>query len=184
MQKLAYIYVLGESVAPNYEKASKLSDEPLKMNMPIAQYVKAYLMENGFYEKKNLNKALELYTKSAHQGFEPAKEPVALARYNKEKQIDSLLNLKTIKRAETNYVLGVEYIAGNLVKKNVKKGLSYLTTASSQGYAEAYLELGLLYKAGKVVKKNIRKANNYFSDAVILGCKEAERYLPENKKKQ
>jgi TPR repeat protein len=65
----------------------------------------------------------------------------------------------------------------------VKKGLSYLTTASSQGYAEAYLELGLLYKEGKVVKKNIRKANNYFSDAVILGCKEAERYLPENKKK-
>ena len=48
MQKLAYIYVVGESVAPNYEKASKLSEEPLKKDMAVAQYVKAFLCENGF----------------------------------------------------------------------------------------------------------------------------------------
>ncbi|MBO5963139.1 MAG: sel1 repeat family protein, partial [Bacteroidales bacterium] len=134
-------------------------------------------------EKKQPTESLNLYRKSALQGFEPAKEPVALARYRNDKQIDSLLNLKTINRTESKFILGKEYVSGKLVKKNVKKGLEYLQTAASQGYAEAYLELGILYKEGKVVKKNTRKANNYFNDAVVLGCKEAELYLPAQKNK-
>ena len=166
MQKLAYIYVVGESVAPNYEKASKLSEEPLKKDMAVAQYVKAFLCENGFYERKQPKVAEQYYIKSAEQGFEPAKE---------------LLKLKTIKRGKTNYILGTEYINGTLVKKNVKKGLNYLTAAASQGSSEAYLALGKLYKEGKQVKRNNRKAQNYFKDAAALGNKEAEQYLQSNK---
>ena len=162
MQKLAYIYVVGESVAPNYEKASKLSEEPLKKDMAVAQYVKAFLCENGFYERKQPKVAEQYYIKSAEQGFEPAKEPA-------------------IKRGKTNYILGTEYINGTLVKKNVKKGLNYLTAAASQGSSEAYLALGKLYKEGKQVKRNNRKAQNYFKDAAALGNKEAEQYLQSNK---
>ncbi len=177
MQKLAYIYILGESVAPNYTKASELCQEPLEKNMPMAQYVKAYLMENGYGEKKRQHKALELYRKSALQGFEPAKEPVALARYYNDKQIDSLLNLKTLTKVESRYILGKEYVQGKLTKRNLKKGLEYLNEAASAGSADANLELGKLYKDGKIVRKNSRKANNYFKNAVIFGSKEAEQYV-------
>ncbi|MCI7562807.1 MAG: hypothetical protein MSS99_05445, partial [Bacteroidales bacterium] len=78
-------------------------------------------------------------------------------------------------------ILGTEYINGTLVKKNVKKGLNYLTAAASQGSSEAYLALGKLYKEGKQVKRNNRKAQNYFKDAAALGNKEAEQYLQSNK---
>ena len=149
----------------------------MKQDLPVAQYVKAYLMENGFAEKKQAAKALELYKQSAKQNFAPAKEPVAIDRYRKEGKIDSLLSLKKIKRAETYYILGKEYIAGTQTKKNVKKGLEYLNKAAASSYAEAYLELGKLYKEGKVVRKNIGRANNYFKDALDLGNKEAEQYL-------
>jgi len=177
MQKLAYIYVIGESVAPDYKKASELAEKPLKQGLPVAQYVKAFLLENGFAEKKQPAKALELYKQSAKQGFVPAKEPVAIDRYRKEGMADSLLSLKTIGRTESYYILGKEYIAGKQTKKNVKKGLEYLNRAAEASYAEAYLELGKLYREGKVVRKNIGRANNYFKDAVDLGNKEAEQYL-------
>ncbi len=184
MQSLAYIYVLGESVAPNYAKAEELCAEPLKKNMAVAQYVKAFLLEQGYDSKKQhtkdlpfSNKALDYYRKSALQGFEPAKEPVALARYINDGKIDSLLNLKTVSRAESKFFLGMEYIAGNQVKKNVKQGLKYLNEAGGQGFCQAYLELGKLYKEGRQVRRDSRKAKNYFNNAAILGCQEAEQYL-------
>lgn len=177
MQKLAYILVIGQSVAPNYERASELCAEPLKKNLPVAQYVKAYLAENGFHDRKDPAKAAELYTKSAAQGFEPAKEPAALARYHRQGTIDSLLCVKTLLRAESKYILGREYALGNEVKRNTKKALAYLNEAAAQGSGEACLELGKLYKEGRIVTRNTRKANNYFKDAAALGCKEAEQFL-------
>ncbi len=137
MQNLAYIYVIGQSIAPDYQKASKLIELPLEKNLPVAQYVKGFLLENGFYGEKKKSEAINWYKKSALQDCPYAKEVVAIDTYNRTGEIKDLLSIKNIEQSQTYYILGKEYIDGKKIKKNRKKGLDYIKKSAQLGNKEA-----------------------------------------------
>ena len=91
-----------------------------------------------------------------------------------------MLLRKKINRIESYYILGKAYVEGHLVKKDIKKGMNYLSIAADQNSAEANFELGRLYKEGKGVRRNIKKANDYLESAASLGSEQAKNYLLEN----
>lgn len=137
MQNLAYIYVIGKSIAPDYKKASTLIEEPLKKNLAVAQYVKGFLTEQGFYGENKKKEAINWYKKSAKQDCEYAKEVVAIDSYNNTGEIKDLLSLKNIEHSQTYYILGKEYIDGKKIKKNRKKGLQYIEKSAQLGNKDA-----------------------------------------------
>ncbi len=182
MQNLAYIYVIGKSIAPNYQKADSLIALPLKENLAVAQYVKGFLSENGFYGNAKKKDAINWYRKAAKQNCIYAKEVVAIDTYNATGEIKDLLEIKDIERSQTKFILGKEYLEGKKIKKNFKKGLDYLNQSALDNNEEANLYLGKLYSNGKLVKKNTKKASSYYQTAAALGNKEAQQWLDSKKK--
>ncbi len=137
MQNLAYIYIIGQSIAPDYQKASKLIELPLEKNLPVAQYVKGFLLENGFYGEKKKSEAINWYKKSANQDCPYAKEIVAIDTYQRTGELKDLLDIKNIEQSQTYYILGKEYIDGKKIKKNRKKGMDYIKKSAQLGNKDA-----------------------------------------------
>ena len=136
MAYLAYILSSNGSIAPDYERAYNLTTSCLE-KVPMAQYVYAELLQNGYVEAKDENKAWKYYKLAANNGILQAKEVVALKNYQAEEDINEILNLKKLYRADSYLILAQAYQNGNGVKKNNKKALEYYTKAASMGSAEA-----------------------------------------------
>lgn len=182
MQNLAYIYVIGKSIAPNYQKADSLIAKPLQEQLSVAQYVKGFLLENGYYGANKKKDAINWYKKSAKQDCIYAKEVVAIDEYMTSGEIKALLEIKDIERSQTYYILGKEYVEGKKIKKNLKKGLDYLNKSALNNNEEANIYLAKLYSNGKILKKNTKKATSYYQTAASLGNKEAQQWLDRKKK--
>ncbi|MDO5760134.1 MAG: SEL1-like repeat protein [Bacteroidota bacterium] len=142
MAYLAYILSSNGAIAPNYAKADSLTKIALQKNIPMAEYVYALFLENGYEQKVNKKKAMEYYNKAAKGGILQAKEVVAIENYKKTNSITQILDLKQIYRAETYLILAQAYKEGKEVKKNNKKSLEYYRKAANMGSLEAqtYLE--------------------------------------------
>lgn len=142
MAYLAYILSSNGSIAPDYERAYTLTNIALEKDIPMAQYVYAELLQNGYAGEKDENKALKYYKLAANNGILQAKEVIALKNYQKTDDLNEILNLKKIYKADSYLILAKAYQNGESVKKNKKKALEFYTKAASMGNAEAqeYLE--------------------------------------------
>lgn len=71
-------------------------------------------------------------------------------------------------------VLGMVYLQGIGVEKNVDKAISWWMLAAQNGYAYAYHNLGMLYKNGKLgIKQDFVKACSFYkkgAEANSLVC--------------
>lgn len=107
----------------------------------VADFYLALLYLKGTNEfKRNPQKAVELFIRSFKNGIPEA-----------------ALNL------------GVLYIEGKDIKKDIKKGIYYLEEADKLGLADASRNLAHLYYTGKEVKENIEKARFYYKKAADSG---------------
>lgn len=72
---------------------------------------------------------------------------------------------------EALFNLGLAYIKGRGVKKDIQKGIQYWEKASDLGDWIANRNLGVLYYNGQDIPKNYRLSRHYFS----LGCAAGDR---------
>lgn len=69
-------------------------------------------------------------------------------------------------------VLGMAYLQGFGVEKNIDKAISWWKLAAQNGYAYAYHNLGMLYKNGKLgIKQDFVQACSYFKKGAIANSK-------------
>ena len=135
---LARIYLRGDGVPQNYDKAAALFRRAAVGGRNAeAQHALAVMLERGAGPKKNMREALRWYSKAAENGYAPA-----------------MLNL------------GFIYVKGVSVPQNFKKARDYFERAAAKNLAEAQYNLGLLYQHGLGVEKNVPMAFKWFSLAV------------------
>jgi len=96
----------------------------------------------------NYSKAYGYFVKSAKKGFAPAQ-----------------------------YNLGVMYLNGQGVEKDIQKAISYFMLASDLGYVNAQVQLGNLYFNGEEVPKDLDKALSFYKDACKNGSQDACKML-------
>lgn len=80
---------------------------------------------------------------------------------------DEAVRLLTTAASDSNAyamnVLGMAYLQGIGVEKNLEKAISWWMLAAQNGYAYAYHNLGMLYKNGKLgIKQDFVKACSYY----------------------
>jgi TPR repeat protein len=75
------------------------------------------------------------------------------------------------------HALGVSYLAGIGVKKNIEQGLVWLNKSAAQGYANAQFKLASLYIRGDVVPTDMAKALDFAQKAADQGHAEAQYNL-------
>ena len=78
---------------------------------------------------------------------------------------------------EAQYRLGVSYLNGEGVERDVHKAAKLLYRSAKGGYAKAYAPLGECYMYGMGVKQNFRRARNCFGTGAKLGDPAAQSYL-------
>ena len=145
---LAIIY-LGDNKSnahpDTYETVFKLLNKA--KNNSIAKYLIGYSHYVGFWVKKDLKKA-----------FEMIKDVADNDEYD-----------------EAQYVLAEFYINGLATPKNYNKAVSYLYSASQQGYPDAVYKLGDIYAEGVMYTRDINKAHIQYNIAAVIGKEEAAK---------
>ena len=95
----------------------------------MAQYELGVCYASGEGVEINMQKAIELWLKSAEQGY-------AAAQYN----------------------LGMRYLRGRGVEQDMPKAVSWFRKAADQGVVDAQFNLGACYYMGHGVKQDYKKS--------------------------
>lgn len=134
--RIGILYVEGNGIPQDYEKALSSFKISAKSGYAVAQYYMGQMYENGYGVDKNYETAYDWYAKAAEQDFAPA------------------LNQ-----------LGYLYYKGNGVDANLDQAIYYHKLAAMQGYAAAQINLGYLYENGIGVEKDLDTALEYYTMA-------------------
>ncbi len=142
MGNLSYILYANKSVAPDYKRADALAKIAIQKDVPMAQYVYAELLNNGFIETKNTKKANEYYRLAAGNGVEQAKEVLAIEKYKNTGDLTDIISLREINKGETYLILAKEFEADEQLVKSKKSIMEYYKKAAELNNPEAikYLE--------------------------------------------
>jgi|SRR5690554_1700514 len=86
---------------------------------------------------------------------------------------DAAKGVPLIEKAATSYpygftFLGMAYLEGNLLVRDIRKGLTYLKKASEAGDGEAFVQLSNLYLNDKYFPINIKKAISLLQEGIKL----------------
>lgn len=84
-------------------------------------------------------------------------------KYNISKAIDYFLKAaKFYKNAQ--FMLGIIYLLGVDVEKDIKKSIYYLSQSANNGFQEAQFIMAYFYQEGKLVKRDIKKAIKLYKE--------------------
>lgn len=111
-----------------------------KNNDPVAQFQLAILYDQGTHVKQDLEKAANLYLKSANSGY-----------------------------AASQNSIGSMYQYGEGIQKNYKEAVYWYKKAVEQDYTESYTNLGFMYDFGLGVDKDQEKAFDLYLIAAQKG---------------
>lgn len=148
------MYDFGESVPRDYKQAFIWYKKAAEQGHPDAEYNLAVFYADGKGTEQNYEKAIEWFNKSANRGNQKAQQEVLTLsrelaeRYNEEafqafdaQRISDAIKLFELsgKYGNTNAYLnlGIMFIQGKMVEKNVLKAKEYLSKAMERGNAQA-----------------------------------------------
>ena len=80
---------------------------------------------------------------------------------------------------ESQYQLGLKYLAGNGVEKDLKKGIEWISMAADNGYLPAQLELGSIYIEGGEIRRDYSQAAKWYKKAAQNGDANAQYTLAQ-----
>ncbi len=141
---VGFVYMIKMEVANGEFKGLKSRAEE---GDPIAQYHLASAYNLGEKIKKNQEKAVKWYIKSAEQGL-----------------------------ACSQIALAVCYESGTGVKKNQEKAVKWLKKAAKQDHSFAQLLLAKYYKNGVVVKKDLNEAERLYKKSASQNKPSNKKY--------
>lgn len=142
---LAYWYEKGIAATEDAQKSQQIYLALAKQNQPQALYLLGYQAATGMYDKVNYAQAYQYFSRSAQLGFSPAQNS-----------------------------LGMLYLHGQGITKDVPSAIKWLTLASEQGEISAQFNLALIYARGDGVKADQAKACHWFIRAAQHGSTDAQ----------
>jgi hypothetical protein len=135
----------------------------------------SYIGDIYYFDKEDLNKAIENYKKCENNGYALYMQGVILENIFYEKQdLDKSKELllkaaNDYKIPDATYEIGFNYLNGNNgFDKNAKKAVEYFNKAKELKYSEAYFSLANCYKSGIGVEKDLNKAFDLMKEAYLL----------------
>ncbi|ANQ48184.1 sel1 repeat family protein [Flammeovirga sp. MY04] len=141
------------------------------------------LYEEGKYVTKDKNSAIFYYLRAWKEGDESVKarlEELKLENYNqKDSDVNYQEYMSQNGSSASDYFLGMTYLNGKEVPKDLNKSFSYFKKAADNGHAKAAYEVGLFYKEGLTGTKDSKLACTYFLKAANEGIREADLILRE-----
>ncbi|MBP5446271.1 MAG: sel1 repeat family protein [Acholeplasmatales bacterium] len=157
----------------------KLIDEKEKLCLEYAKGgvndAYSYLGDIYYFDKDDLNKAMDYYSKCTNNGYAIYMQGVIYENIYYEKQDLDKAKECLLKAAndyeykDAIYEIGFNYLNGNNgYEKNAKKAVEYLKKAVDLKYSEAYYSLALCYKNGTGVEKDLNKAFDLMKEAYLL----------------
>ena len=99
-------------------------------------------------EKEPYTQALELYKKSAEQGY-----------------------------VKAQWRLGEKYYDGKIIQKDYAEAVKWFTKAAEQGHKDAQYWLGVCYEQGRGVTKDVAEADKWVKKAAEQGHEKAKERL-------
>lgn len=81
--------------------------------------------------------------------------------------------------AIAQYELGMSYIDGMVVDKNIEEGLKWVTLSAQQNHDCAQVSLGMFYYYGGDGTRDLNKAIYWFNRAAALGSREGQLRLSQ-----
>jgi len=158
---LGVYYIKGIGVKPDYDKAREYLE---KSGLDEADYY----LGLAYYFEKNTDKALEYWNKgldakNADSGYEIGVYYRDKKEYGKAlKYFKKVLDIEP-GHANTLTNLGLMYMEGLGVKKDMKKGFECYEIAADAGNPAAQYMIFKCYTSGKGCKKDLDKAAAYLS---------------------
>jgi hypothetical protein len=80
-------------------------------------------------------------------------------------------------RAVAQYIMGLMYFRGKVVRKDYKESIKFLNLSAAQGYARAQHKLGNIYTGDLLGKPDYRKAIKWFRLASEQGYAPSQYFL-------
>lgn len=184
--KLGRMYDQELGVPKNDEKAAYWYRESATNGNRQAQYNYGVMLYHGRGVKEDKGQSVAWKEKAAEQGLLDAKIEVGLAYLfgegvksdekkgcfwaNKAAEIDA-------ENMKVQTMLGVCYVEGHYVRKDVNRGFQLLESAGSKGSEFAILALTFAYLDGTYVISNQDKARRLLEDAAATGNQIAKSEL-------
>ena len=174
--ELGFLYFRNKQ---DYEKAYKYFETDYNNGGKGSIRFIGLCYANGYYVKKNLDKAIECYLEGIEYNIAPCAYSLALIYSNEFNDIDKAIEYyKKAIEIDKTYVsayinLGYHYEEKTDYKKaleNYKLALSY-----NPEYGVALNNIGTFYQNGLIVEKDIKKALDYYLKASNKGLAIASR---------
>lgn len=166
----------------NYSVAYNLLKAAADKGLVIAEYYLGLCYINGYAVNKDINEAINWFTKAANQGNAEAQWQLALYYYDPwdgftDTSVYWIEKAALLGHAKAQYEIGHFFEFGNHVEKDLIKAMKWYSKASKQGDSRAYYRLGLCYEKGNGVERCYDKAINYYIKASELGNEQAQMHL-------
>ena len=158
---LGYLYKDGVAVFPKDEDKAKIYFlRAAKKDDAEGQCALGELYtKEGDYEQ-----ALIWYFKSALLGSQRCEINFSQLTFTHEDKVfESLLKFANQSNTFAEFSVGVRFVEGKGVEKNIKQGIFYLKKAASQGHNGAAIYLAGLYLKGDLVKQDFDEANKWLN---------------------
>lgn len=172
---LAVMYEEGAPEKRNPEAALAIYQELAETGIPLAQWRLARFYKSGTAVEKNIQKAVEWFTKAAEQGNVQAMDALGniySSLGKKEWKADNSKSLywwtQAAQRgnARAQFNLSIYY---NTIQQDFSQRLYWLNEAAKNGHDIAQNALGELYLDGDDVKKDYRIAAYWFGQSAKNG---------------
>lgn len=151
--RIANMYLNGKGTEVNIPEAVKWFEKAAKLENPNASYQLGCIYSSDKSGVKDLEKSYKNYA-------------LALKGYEKAETENS--------NATAEYRIGMMYLNGLGVDKDIKKALSWLNKATLNGNDSAAYKLAVLYDEGVEITQDTEKARVYYTLSAELGNPYAE----------
>ena len=142
-QAFGFMYHTGKGLSQNYSKAVEHYKKAIKINNhPVALNNLSILYAHGQGVSRDIDKSIELLTKSAKRGY-----------------------------VDAQFSLGKLYYMGQRVSEDYGKAYYWLQQAYHSGHPQAPYTIGFMYEEGDGVKKDDKKALYWYNEAAKRGNK-------------
>lgn len=176
---LAESYILGHGVERNKEKAFAYLEKAAENDHPKALYEMGLSHELGRFVEKNYDKSINFYERAIQQKNGDAALPLGILLSNKKDYIGAaaMFSIAAQRYPVADYHLGLMYLVGQGVEKNVTLAVDKLCNAMNTGFPSAAIELGKIYSEGRHVTQNYDIAASMYHRGAQHGSPDAAFHL-------
>ncbi len=183
--ELASYYELGLGVSKDYSLAIKYYKQAIKAGASAANFNLALLLINPEITNNNLAKARTLMKVLAERGDIEAQYSLALM-YKDEmgnthsdftQSIDWLRLAANAGHTDAEFNLGLHYLKGEQVVKNVTEAYVWFNKAAKKGMPRAQFNLALMYEKGMGTSVDHYRSLKWYKSSAALGNANAQQNL-------